>query len=46
MLIHTGKGGRGEVEPERGGEGRGEYRSQSCVENTNMTECTQEISSL
>jgi hypothetical protein len=31
-------------EGERGN--RGEYRSQSWVENTNMTECTQEISSL
>ncbi len=35
------KGGR--VEPERRGEGnRGEFRSQSWFEYTNMTECTQE----
>jgi hypothetical protein len=43
ILIHTGKGGR--VEPKRRGN-RGEYRSQSWVENTNMTECTQEIGCL
>jgi hypothetical protein len=39
IRIHIGKGGERRVEPER----RGEYRSQSWVENTNMTDCTQEI---
>jgi hypothetical protein len=46
ILIHTGKGDRGREEPERRERGnRGEYRShsQSWVENTNMTECTQDI---
>jgi hypothetical protein len=37
--LTQGRRGRGRVEPER----RGEYRSQSWVENTNMTKCTQEI---
>jgi hypothetical protein len=42
VLIHTGK--RGRVESEKGkGANRKEYRSQSRVENTNMTECTQGI---
>jgi hypothetical protein len=41
ILIHTGKGGRvDQREEERGN--RGEYRSQSWVENTNITKCTQE----
>jgi hypothetical protein len=46
-IIHTGKGegdwGRVKpcIERERGNSG--EYRSQSWVENTNMTACTQEI---
>ncbi len=44
--IHTGKGGWGgeelnQREWER--DNREEYRSQSWVENTNMTECTQKI---
>ncbi len=40
--IYTGKGG--ELN-QRVGEtsNRGEYRSQSWIENTNMTECTPEI---
>jgi hypothetical protein len=45
ILLHTGKGERGRVEPERRGEeqqGR-VYRSHSWVENTNMLECAQEI---
>jgi hypothetical protein len=43
--MHTGKGGvLNQREGERGN--RGEYRSQSWVENTNMTESTQEISYL
>ncbi len=42
VLIHRGKGKRGSVEPERRERGnRRDYRSQSRVENTNMTECTQ-----
>ncbi len=44
-LIHTGKGGEGgelnQRERERGK--TGEYRAQSRVKNTDMTECTQEI---
>ncbi len=44
LLIHTGKGRGGRVEPERRENGnREEYRSQSWVENTNMTECSHEI---
>jgi hypothetical protein len=42
ILIHTGKGKRGREEPERRGKGqrgnREENRSQSWVENTNMSE--------
>jgi hypothetical protein len=42
ILIHTGK--EGELNQSDGERGiTGEYRSQSWVENTNMTECTQEI---
>jgi hypothetical protein len=42
MLIHTGEGV--ELNPREGERGnRGEYRSQNWVENTNMTDCTQEI---
>ncbi len=41
---HTGKGGRWRVEPERRERGNtGEYKYHSRVENTNMTEWTQEI---
>ncbi len=45
MVSNKGKGGRGGELNQREGErgNRGEYRSQSWVENTNMTECTQEI---
>jgi hypothetical protein len=44
IFIHTGKGGElNQREGERAN--RGEYRSQSWVENTNMTECMQEIQS-
>jgi hypothetical protein len=44
-LFTQGRGGElNQIEGERGN--RGEYRSQSWVENTNMTECTQEISGL
>ncbi len=42
ILIHTGKKGGGRVEPERRVEGQ-QGRSQSWVENTNKTECSQEI---
>jgi hypothetical protein len=39
-----GWGGGGELNQREGERcNRGEYRSQSWVENTNMTECTQEI---
>jgi hypothetical protein len=43
VLVHTRKRGMGlnQREGERGN--TGEYRCQSWVENTNMTECTQEI---
>ncbi len=43
VLIHTGGEGRelNQREGERGN--RGEYKPQSWVENSNMTECTQEI---
>ncbi len=44
MQCNAKGGGEGVVsqrERERGN--RGEYRSQSWVENTNMTECRQEI---
>jgi hypothetical protein len=44
VLTHTGKGG--ESNQREGARGnRGEYRSQSWGENTNMTLCTQEIGS-
>jgi hypothetical protein len=45
ILIHTGKvGRRGElIKREWKRCNRGEYRSQSWVENTNLTECMQEI---
>ncbi len=42
-LFTQGREEGGRVEPERRGNRR-EYRSQSRVENTNMTKCTQEIS--
>jgi hypothetical protein len=41
-----GGGEEGKIEPQRrvdGQQGRVPYTSQSWVENTNMTECTQEI---
>jgi hypothetical protein len=43
--IHTVSQGRGGELNQRDGERgkKGEYRSQSLFENTNMTECTQEI---
>jgi hypothetical protein len=48
MVIHTGKGRRGgelnQREVEKGN--MGEYRSQNWVENTNMSECTQENGNL
>jgi hypothetical protein len=45
VQIHTGKGGKcNQRDGERGN--TGEYRSQSWVQNTNMTECTQEIDNL
>jgi hypothetical protein len=45
--IYREKGEGGELH-QREGEGglRGENRSQGCVENINMTECTQEIGDL
>ncbi len=44
QYTYSHRDGGGRVEPERRGEGnRGEYRSQSWVENTNMTECMQKI---
>ncbi len=45
VLIHTGKGGGGGKLNQREGErgNRGQYRTQRWVENTNMTECTQEL---
>ncbi len=45
ILIDTGKGGEGGELNQRDGErgNREEYRSLSWVENTNITECTQEI---
>jgi hypothetical protein len=43
-LFRQGMGGGGELNQREGERGNtGEYRSQSWVENTNMTECTQEI---
>jgi hypothetical protein len=44
ILIHKGKGGGGELNQREGERvNRGEYTSQSWVENTNKTECLQEI---
>jgi hypothetical protein len=43
-FVTLREGEEGEVNQREGERGnRGEYRSQSWVENTNMTECTQEI---
>jgi hypothetical protein len=43
-LFTQGRGEGGELNQREGEKGNtGEYRSQSWVENTNMTECTQEI---
>ncbi len=47
IVTHTGKGGEGRELNQREGDrgNRGEYRSQSWAENSNMTEFTQEIGS-
>jgi hypothetical protein len=48
VYLFTREGGGGVELNQREGErgNRGEYRSQSWTENTNMTECTQEIGHL
>jgi hypothetical protein len=38
-----GGGEEGELNRRKGERCKGEYRSQSWVENTNMTECAQEL---
>ncbi len=44
QYTYSHREGGGELNQREGERGnRGEYRSYSCVENTNMTECTQEI---
>jgi hypothetical protein len=46
ILIHSGNGGEARVEPERRGEGQqGREQITKLAENTNKTECTQEIQS-